>query len=320
MEGIPLRRRLLLGVSGGRDSMALLHALRLLGFQNLVLCHLDHGLRGRDSRGDARFVRTAARGAAIESARARTKDFARDRGCSIELAAREMRRTFFRECARRRRTRTLLLAHHADDQIETCLFQFFRGSGAAGLAGMRPSSMRDGLRILRPLLGVRRAQIDAFVAAEGIAFREDRTNAEASATRNRVRHQVIPAIRRAFGDSFGAAVLRAAEIFRIEEDWADSQVPQPGKSLRCDALRSLPEAIRRRMILRWLRMSPVPEPGFAETCRVASLLDPANGPAKVSLPGGLQARRREGRIFLEADPGRKTRPASGSRCSGPGSI
>ncbi len=317
MEGIPLRRPLLVGVSGGRDSMALLQALRRIGFHNLIVCHLDHGLRGRDSRADARFVRKSAAGLDFELARARTKEFSRDHGCSIELAARDVRRAFFRECARRRRCRTLVLAHHADDQIETCLFQFFRGSGAAGLAGMRPSSMRDGLRVLRPLLGVRRNQIDAFADEEGIAFREDSTNAEFSATRNRIRHQVIPAIRQAFGESFGSAILRSAEIFRWEEEWAESQVPHPGKDLDCAALRVLPEAIRQRTILRWLRNSAVPEPGFAETRRVAGLLDAANGPAKVSLPGNHQARRRAGKIFLEKDPGKKIRRASGSRGSGP---
>ena len=185
---------------------------------------------------------------------------------------------------------------------------------------MRASSMRDGLRVLRPLLGVRRAQIDAYVEEESLSFREDASNAEASATRNRIRHQVIPAIRRAFGESFGSAILRAAEIFRLEEDWADSQVPHVGKILDCAELRALPESIRQRAILRWLKKSAVPEPGFAETRRVASLLDAANGPPKVSLPGTHQARRREGKIFLEKAPGKKIRRAAGSRGSGPGST
>jgi len=290
------QRPILVGVSGGRDSMALLHLLRALGFGRLVVCHLDHGLRGRASRGDAAFVRRAAGRNAMESARAQTKAYAARTGRSIELAARDLRRTFFQECARRHRCRTLLLAHHADDQVETCLFNFLRGSGPAGLAGMRASAMRDGLRVLRPLLGVTRAEIDAYLAGHRISFREDATNAIPIPTRNRLRHLVIPAIQEAFGDRFRAAILRAAEIFRMEDDWVGSQVPKITKILDCAGLRALPDAVRHRAVLAWLRQSAIPEPGFVETRRVLSLLELQ--PAKVSLPGGFHARRRAGKIFL----------------------
>jgi tRNA(Ile)-lysidine synthase len=299
LDGQSRRRTYLVGVSGGRDSMALLHALRALGFTRLVACHLDHDLRGRQSRADADFVRREAD--ASESARARTADFARARGCSVELAARELRHAFFLECAKRRRCPRLLLAHHADDQIETCLFQFLRGSGAAGLAGMRPVAVRDRLSIIRPMLGVGREEIVRYVAANRIRFREDSSNTSAAHTRNRIRHRVIPAIRRAFGDGFRAAILRASEIFRMEDAWIESHVPPLGERLSCRVLRGMPEAIRHRAVLRWLRASDVPEPGFAETRRVLSLLDAENGPSKVSLPGCLHARRRAGEIFLGSE-------------------
>jgi len=297
MAGLSRRRPFLVGVSGGRDSMVLLHALRALGFEKLVVCHLDHGLRGRASRADADFVRRAAGGG--EFARARTKDFAKAERCSTELAARELRRAFFQECAKRHRCRRLLLAHHGDDQVETCLFQFLRGSGAAGLAGMKPVSVRDGLTVIRPMLAISREQIDDYVAEKKIRYREDVTNTATAHTRNRIRHAVIPAIREAFGDSFRSAVLRAAEIFRMEDAWVESHVPQVSERLSCKELRELPDALRHRTVLRWLRQSDVPEPGLAETRRVLSLLDPENGPAKVSLPGRLHARRRSGEIFLD---------------------
>ncbi len=299
LDGHSRRRAYLVGVSGGRDSMALLHALRALGFARLVVCHLDHGLRGRESRADAAFVRRAAGG--CESARARTRDFARDRTCSLELAARDLRHAFFLECAKRRRCHRLLLAHHADDQIETCLFQFLRGSGAAGLAGMRPVAERDGLTIIRPMLDVPREEIDRYVEENRIRFREDKSNASGAHTRNRIRHSVIPAIRSALGDSFRAAILRASEIFRSEDAWIEANVPPVGERLSCKVLRGMPDAIRHRAVLRWLRASPVPEPGFAETRRVLLLLDAGNGPSKVSLPGCLHARRRAGEIFLGSE-------------------
>ena len=300
MDGHSRRRAFLVGVSGGRDSMALLHALRALGFEKLIVCHLDHGLRGRASRADADFVRRSA--GQVESARARTMDYAAAGSRSTELAARELRHAFFQECANRHGCRRLLLAHHADDQVETCLFHFLRGSGAAGLAGMKPVSSRDGLTVIRPMLGVTREEIDLYVAEKKIRFREDRSNAAAAHTRNRIRHAVIPAIRDAFGDSFRAAILRAAEIFRMEDAWAEACVPRFSARLSCKDLRELPDALRHRTALRWLQKSGVPEPGFAEVRRVLTLLDPATGPAKISLPGRLHARRRSGEIFLGREP------------------
>ena len=300
MSTHPRSQTYLVGVSGGRDSMALFHALKRLGFQKLVVCHLDHGLRGKRSRADADFVtkQAALLGCGIESARARTREFAKATGRSIETAARDLRHTFFLECSKRRHCRRLLLAHHADDQVETCLFNFLRGSGAAGLAGMRPESAQNGLRVIRPMLEIPRSEISGFVAANGIAFREDHTNAEIEHTRNRIRNLVVPAITEAFGSSFRHAVLRASQIFRIEDEWMESQTPEVSETLSCAALRAMPAALRRRTVLRWLRRNGVPEPGFAETRRVLSLLDAEKGPAKVSLPGDHHARRRAGHIFL----------------------
>lgn len=302
MKNHPRGRTYLVGVSGGRDSMALLHALVRLGYKNLVVCHLDHGLRGKSSRADARFVskQAALLGFEAETARARTKEFAKATGRSLEAAARELRRAFFLECAKRRRCRRLALAHHADDQVETCLFNFLRGSGAAGLAGMRPESTQSGLRVIRPMLEVPRGEIDRFVAANKIPFREDRTNAGTTHTRNRIRNIVIPAIAGAFGPSFRQSVLRASHIFRQEDEWMESLTPEAGAALSCAALRAMPDALRGRTALRWLRCAGVPEPGFAETRRVLSLLD-NSGPAKVSLPGNLHARRRGGKIFLGSE-------------------
>lgn len=281
--------------------MALLHALWRIGFHNLIVCHLDHGLRGKSSRADAAFVvkQAALMGVPIEAARARTEEFAKATGRSLETAARDLRHTFFLECSKRRRCRRLLLAHHADDQIETCLFNFLRGSGAAGLAGMKPDTTRNGLRVIRPMLEIPRRDIDEFVEAQKIPFRDDHTNAESKHTRNRIRNLVIPAISQAFGESFRQAILRASHIFRQEDEWMESLTPVVSKELSCAGLRIMPDALRHRTVLRWLRRNRVPEPGFAETRRVLSLLDVGAGPAKVSLPGNLHARRRAGVLFLD---------------------
>lgn len=302
MAGFSKRKKLLVGVSGGRDSMVLLHALFALGFKNLVVCHMNHTLRGRSSDADARLVLQEARrlDLPVEYAKARTADFASEQKKSLELAARELRLVFFEHCAKRAKTKNLVLAHHADDQVETCLFNFLRGSGAAGLAGIKPVSQFGSLAVHRPLLGVTRMDIEAFRKRHEVPFREDATNATLAHTRNKLRHLVMPLLTEIIGDSYSSAILRASEILRCEEDWMSSLVPSVGAELSCKELRSMHPALRSRVILRWLRERGVPEAGHAETCRVLSLLDIVEGPSKVSLPGNHHARRRSGILFLES--------------------
>ena len=281
--------------------MVLLHALHHLGFHKLIVCHLNHGLRGRAARADGNLVRQAATRmrAGWETAKADVKAYAAQNKCSVELAARELRFAFFSRCARQHRCPRLFLAHHADDQIETSLFHFRRGSGAAGIAGMKPVSNRAGLEIIRPLLGLSRDEISAYAREKNIPWREDASNQDLTHTRNRLRREVLPAISTALGPSHRAAILRAAEILREEDAWMESLVPPVTKQLACETLRAMPEALRRRFVLRWLKEQGVPEAGFQETMRTLALLNDGRGPAKVSLPGDFHARRRTGKIFLE---------------------
>jgi tRNA(Ile)-lysidine synthase len=300
MAGISKTAPLLVGVSGGRDSMVLLHGLLECGFKKLAVCHLDHTLRGKASAKDAEFVARAAAklGLPLELARAQTKDYAAANKKSLELAARELRHAFFDGCAQRRRCRRIALAHHADDQVETCLFNFLRGSGAAGLGGMKPGTRIGKLEILRPLLGVGRDEITAWAKSRKIAFREDASNTETVHIRNKLRLEVLPAIEKAVGPSFRSAILRAAGILRSEDDWMESLVPEPGAELSCMQLREMHPALASRFVLRWLRASGIEEPGWRETRTVLALLEKPS-PAKANLPGNLHARRRSGRIFLE---------------------
>src|ERR1044072_4367429 len=160
----PPEARYLIGVSGGRDSVALLHWLVNLGYQKLIVCHLNHELRGRSSLADARFVEKIAGKyrAELELESASVRAFATKRKMSIETAARDFRYSFFAKVAKRRRCHMIFLAHHADDLVETFLINLFRGAGSAGLAGMRECSTRciDDVRltIVRPALGVWRKQ------------------------------------------------------------------------------------------------------------------------------------------------------------------
>ena len=289
--------------------MALLHALTTSGYRRLIVCHLDHGLRGKVSRADARFVEQLAttHDLPVEIGRADVRAIARERKLSLETAAREARYQLFAEVAARRRCRSLWLAHHADDQVETFLFNLLRGAGPAGLAGMPAETTRTvgrrTLRIVRPLLGVWRAEIDAYLAAHGLKWREDLTNADpAHATRNRLRAEVLPMLERVMGREIRPALWRAADLLRAEETWL-SALLDPASSaaaqLPLAVLEGEPVAKQRRLIRAWLAARGLVGVGYREVENVRSLLDKTDGPAKVNLPSGRHVRRRGGRLFVE---------------------
>src|SRR5881394_1321275 len=200
----PPSRRYLIGVSGGRDSIALLHLLVDLGYNKLVVCHLNHQLRGAASRSDARFVEKVARDLGLDCEIGSTDVgvLAKRSKLSIETAARFARLGFFVEVARRRRCPRIFLAHHADDLVETALLNLFRGAGPAGMAAMRKISVhrlgKTNLTILRPLLGVWRSEIDSYVRQNELEFREDSTNATLHSSRNKIRHRILPDIEKQF--------------------------------------------------------------------------------------------------------------------------
>ena len=301
LTGFPPRKKYLAGVSGGRDSIVLLHILHALGYKELVVCHLDHRLRGAASRADAKLVEKTATalGYHFELGEADVRAHALATKNSLESAARDMRHRFFRACAKDHHCKVIFLAHHADDQVETCLFNFLRGTGAAGLGGMKSHALVEGLKFVRPLLGISRAEITGYAKENRLRYRDDASNAGTAHTRNRLRHDVLPAIEKAVGPTFRSAILRTAQILREEESWMDSLVPKTAATLSCAGLREMPLALRRRTVLRWLKSQDIEEPGFAETERVLSLLDADAGPAKVNLPGSAHARRRAGNIFIE---------------------
>ena len=329
----PPDARYLIGVSGGRDSVALLHWLVSLGYERLIVCHLNHRLRGRSGDADARFVKTlverynqelvgqalrlssartgkrSARRATVrhiefELRPANTSDLARKQKISIETAAREARYAFFAETARRRNCRTIFVAHHADDLVETFLINLFRGAGSAGLSAMREISTRriDGvdLTIVRPFLCVWRKEIDDFVSEHRLRFREDATNKNLTPLRNRIRHRVIPYLEKMLGRNIRQNIWRTAIIAADEEKWIESELRDSTHAdLSVIKLRALPIALQRRALLKWLRAQNVSDVGFDVIERVRSLSDHDTRVAKVNLPGNRHARRRAGKIFIE---------------------
>lgn len=304
LAGLPRNRRLLVGVSGGIDSVALLHALVKQGGRKLTVVHLNHRLRGAAANRDAAFVQRLAAKLKLPciAGRADVAAIARERKLSVETAARQARYAFFAKCARETRCRALVLAHHADDQAETFLFNLLRGGGS-GLGGMRACSERkiDGLRmeIHRPLLGVWRAEIEDYAKREKLRWRDDASNASPEHTRNRLRTRIIPMLAREFGRDVRQSLWRAAEILAAQQEWLDQSLALQGDRLSVPSLRALPEALQRHAIHRWLQQHRVPQISFLLVESIRALLPPGAKVAKLNLPGNAHVRRRAGIIFIE---------------------
>ena len=306
LRGFPPDGRYLIGVSGGRDSVALFHWLSQSGYKNLIVCHLNHHLRGRSSDADARFVEKLAAKVDVdlEMGSANVRALAAKQKISIEAAGREARHEFFAEVAKRRRCRTIFLAHHADDLVETFLINLFRGSGTTGLGAMREISKRRvddvDLTVVRPFLGIWRSEIDEYIAAQQLKFREDESNKDLAALRNRIRRRVIPYLEKILGRNIRQSILRAAMIAAEEENWIEDQLPDATDvDISVAKLRDLPVALQRREILKWLRARKITNVGFAVVEDVRSLLDHESRVAKVNLPQDRHVRRRAGKIFIE---------------------
>jgi tRNA(Ile)-lysidine synthase len=302
----PPDTRYLIGVSGGRDSVALLHWLISLGYKDLIVCHLNHRLRGRSSAADAWFVEKLAGQYDLDFkiVDANIRTLAKKKKMSIETAAREARYAFFAKTARRRNCRTIFVAHHADDLVETFLINLFRGASSAGLAAMREISTRRideiDLTTVRPFLGVWRKEINDYIGEHRLRFREDTTNKNLTPLRNRIRHRIIPYLEKTLGRNIRQNIWRTAMIAAEEEKWIESKLlDSTHADLSVVKLRGLPIALQRRALLKWLRAQNVADVGFDAIERVRSLADRDTRIAKVNLSENRHARRRAGKIFIE---------------------
>ena len=241
---IPEGLRVIVGVSGGADSVALLHILHRLGY-DLTVAHLNHSIRGAEADADEQFVKDLCveLGAKCVTIKIDVPVLAKEKGLSLEMAAREARHAFFRSVIsdlptslKLRRTcgpltsvicppisdfcpltPVLCLAHHADDQLETFFLRAARGSGPGGLGGMRVSQKLAAMQLRRPMLGIRRSEIFQWLEKEGIEWREDASNADEGIPRNLVRHQILPTLGK-INERAAENILRTMEILRDEED------------------------------------------------------------------------------------------------------
>lgn len=220
-------RTLGVAVSGGPDSVALLHVLcslkPFLACRALKVVHFDHGLRGEDSAADRRFVEASASrlGCEVVVGFGDVGRVQRERRVSLEMAARHCRRGFFLDLVRRSEVDKMALGHTADDQAEEILLRLCRGTGPSGMQGMRPETPEG---LLRPLLWAHRRDVLAYLKAQGLTFREDATNWEGICQRNRLRLEVLPLLEAIFHPRVREVLCRHADQAALEEDFWNEQV------------------------------------------------------------------------------------------------
>ncbi|HET7626417.1 MAG TPA: tRNA lysidine(34) synthetase TilS [Verrucomicrobiae bacterium] len=268
--------KILIAVSGGVDSMALLRLL--FGFAEkykwqLVVAHLDHQLRGRGSDADERLVVRVAEKFHLPVAveRADVKAFAKTNKLSIEMAARELRHDFLARTAAKMKIKTIALAHHADDQLELFFLRLLRGSGAEGLAGMKFSRSAPGhpkIKLVRPLLAESKSALAEYAAENKIPFREDASNASLDFQRNRIRHELIPLLRRSYQPALDRVIGRAMDLVSAESDFVNSEAAR--WLAKRTPFENLHIAVQRRCIqLQLIRHGIEPDYELIETLRIS---------------------------------------------------
>lgn len=310
-------QHILVGVSGGADSVALLAALRHLAPAwklRLTVAHLNHGIRGAAARADADFVADLARRWKLQfvGGRINVPLNARQHGISLEMAGRSARYRFFAKAARAHHCDVVATAHTADDQAETVLLNLVRGAGAAGLAGIPYVGQHGAVKVVRPLRDVDRKSIERFLKSRHQAWREDATNANPVFLRNRVRHEVLPFLAARLNPGIRLALLRASAILAGENEWLDvlateifgqCRVPKAVQTLDAKKLAGFPVAARRRVLRCWLEACGLDaEPlGFDAIARLDNLLGDRRGGRAVTLPCGWIVRRDGDQLALSLD-------------------
>ena len=332
--------RVVVAVSGGRDSVALLHVLAAMAEDwklSLRVAHLDHGLR-EESRQDAEFVRqlSARHGLPVTVERRDVQAICAREGWSLEDGARRLRYRFLAETAGRHSASRVALAHTADDQAETVLMRLVRGTGVTGLGGMPIRRRLDGAAeepraepgtvwLVRPLLELWRKDVTAYLDDLGLPFREDATNADLRFARNRIRHELLPLLERGYNPNIKVALTQLAEQSRWDaayleaaatRQWKRLTKVEPPEPARCTpapparvaiaitAFRRQPNALQRQLLRRAIRRvrGDVNQFEFRHWLEAERLFAERPVGTLLDLPGGVQLRREPERVICQFSP------------------
>lgn len=296
----------LVGVSGGPDSVALLHLLREVGSPRglrLEVAHVDHGIRGPEGREDAEFVRRMAAGLSLRFhlKRLELSGPGNERAAgNLEARARAERYRFLAEVAAERRIGKVAVGHNRDDQVETMVMWLLRGCGPEGLRGMpavRPLSRdvagAEEVVLIRPLLEVPRAEILDYLASRGLEHREDRTNRDTGYLRNWIRRSLLPGLRDRSDGGLERRLVRLGGMLRSDHALLERQVADTyprvsrGDALDRAAFLGLEPEIRPRMVRFWLSrgLGTLRRIGFAHVDAVLQVIAGNSPHGRVSLPG-----------------------------------
>jgi tRNA(Ile)-lysidine synthase len=317
---LPRGSTITVGVSGGADSLGLLHALTALAPEldlRLHVAHLNHQLRGEEAQADADFVRDIAqrwnRPFTIDSRD--VHGFARDHKLSLEEAARQVRYGFLLEVALAQRSDIIAVAHNADDQAESVLMHFLRGSGLSGLRGMQPKMLISDLRLLseqsaisdqrskinlvRPLLDTPRAAIDEYCAQHHLQPCVDATNADTTYFRNRLRHELLPLLE-TYNPQIRSILCRTADVIAAEHEvlqahtnyaWGMTVVEEAETAVTFDLplWREHPIGVRRALLRKAIQQlrPPLRDIDFAHIADAIDILQRATTGDQVTLPQNL---------------------------------
>jgi tRNA(Ile)-lysidine synthase len=293
--------QVVVGVSGGPDSAALLHALRqLLPPASLIVAHFDHGLRP-GSAAEAEHVAALADGLRFRAGRADMAAQAQAARLTLEEAGRLARYDFLAGVARTEGAKAIAVGHNADDQAETILMHILRGSGTAGLRGMTVATPLPGhadLWLLRPLLETSRAQVDAYCQEHNLAVLHDPTNSDHAYLRNRLRHDLLPALESA-NPRLRERLREMGQIVTADEELLDEltgrawvevvvDATPTGVTLRRGAWRDLPLGLRRRVLRRAVAIArPAVEVSFRSLEAARAVAETGHAGARGALPEGL---------------------------------
>ncbi len=296
--GVQKSDRVLVAVSGGADSTALLDALaRWKG--NLCVAHLNHQLRGEESDADEAFVYNLAQALKIEALIERKEVSAEAEGKNLEAVARQIRYDFLLKAAQASQSRFIFTGHSRDDQVETLLMRLLRGTGAAGLHGIHQSrNLSEEITLMRPMLNISRAEILAHCEHYKLGFRSDSSNDSLDFTRNRIRHELIPELQK-YNPLFGETFMHTAEQISADDDYLNSEVEKilPAllreNALLIAPLIALPTALRRRVIREWVKQNrgDLRRIGFAHLISIEALALEGEGNRYVELPDGWKVLR-----------------------------
>ncbi len=283
--------------------MVLLHVLHQLSSKThwqLTVAHLNHQLRGRSSNADENLVKLTTKklGLRFVGGRANVRRRAQVQKQSIEMAARRARHDFLARAAIRRPVDTIVLAHHADDQIELFFLRLFRGSGGDGLSGMKwcnASPANPKLKLVRPLLDVNKNDLKRFAFENKIAFREDASNRQLDIQRNRIRRELLPLLRRKYQPALDRTVLRVMDITGADAEFANQAAVEWLRGKGRPAFDKLAPAVQRRCIhLQLLKQNLTADYELVERLRTGRARTVTVSPAKdvfLSSRGELKVQR-----------------------------